>query len=112
MEKLIPGGVPTLAGGYLPWPGDTYLGRGTYLGCMYLPWPVGYLPWPGGYLPWPGGVPTLGSTCYAAGAMPLAFTQEDFLVVVFGGSSELPMWLTGCFWVTFFGRWWGLCAYT
>ena len=32
--------------------------------------------------------------------------------MVIGGSSELPMWLTGCFLVTFFGRWWGLCAYT
>ena len=28
-------------------------------------------------------------------------------LAIFGGSSELPMWLTGCFWVTFFGRWWG-----
>ena len=26
---------------------------------------------------------------------------------VIGGSSELPMWLTGCFLVTFFGRWRG-----
>ena len=31
---------------------------------------------------------------------------------VIGGSSELPMWLTDGFSVTFFGRWWGLCAYT
>ena len=50
-------GVPTLVGGYLPWPGGTYLGWGG----GYLPWPVGYLPWPegipilaGGYLPGPG----------------------------------------------------------
>ena len=35
------GGYPTLAGGgYLPWPGGTYLGQeGTYLvGGGYLPW--------------------------------------------------------------------------
>ena len=38
-------GVPTLAGGYLPWPGTTYLG-----------WRVPTLA--GGYLPWRG-VPTL-----------------------------------------------------
>ena len=25
----------------------------------------------------------------------------------FGGSSQLPMWLTDGFLVTFFGRWWG-----
>ena len=47
----------------------------------------GLLPWPGGYLSWmgvptfDGGVPILGSTCYVAGGMPLAFTQEDFLVL-------------------------------
>ena len=27
--------------------------------------------------------------------------------LIFGGSSELPMWLMGCFLVTFFGRWRG-----
>ena len=34
------------------------------------------------------------------------FTEhtKEFII---GGSSELPMWLTGCFLVTFFGRWWG-----
>ena len=32
--------------------------------------------------------------------------------LLIGGSSELPMWLTGCFLVTYFGRWWGLYAYT
>ena len=81
-------------GGYLPWPGPD---RGS------LPWPGpnkwvptltgGYLPWPSpdwGYLPWPGGTypgagtPKVGTprqgTCYTAGSMPLAFTQEDFLV--------------------------------
>ena len=49
-------------GGFLPWPGGTYLGwgiptlaRGTYLSWGYLPWVGGYLPWPVGYLPWLGG---------------------------------------------------------
>ena len=32
--------------------------------------------------------------------------------VVFGGSLELPMWLTDGFLVTFFGRWWGSCVHT
>ena len=41
---------------------------------------------PAGYPPWgvPGGYPgqgTIGSTCSTAGGMPLAFTQEDFLVL-------------------------------
>ena len=31
---------------------------------------------------------------------------------VIGGSSELPMWLMGCFLVTFFGRSWAAGAYT
>ena len=67
-------GVPTLAGGYLPRPRGTYLGRG-------------YLPWQGGtYLG--RGVPTfpgrnsIACACYMAGGMPLAFTQEDFLVFI------------------------------
>ena len=38
--------------------------------------------------------------------------DSRFGLSLFGGSSELPMWLTSCFWVTFFGRWWGLCTYT
>ena len=38
--------------------------------------------------------------------------QIVYSLIFIGGSSDLPMWLTGCFWVTFFGRWWGLCAYT
>ena len=34
-----------------------------------------------------------------------------FLIFVFiGGSSELLMWLTDGFSVTFFGRWWALCG--
>ena len=47
------------------------------------------VPWPGGGVPWPGGYPGQGDTlargggtpaCCAAVSMPLAFTQEDFLV--------------------------------
>ena len=74
-------GVPTLAGG-------TYLGWGGY-----LPWWGGYLSWPGGInlgwgdLPWLGGGThlgwgSIGSTCYVAGSMHLAFTQEDCLVLL------------------------------
>ena len=81
-------GVPMLVGvgaylgpgGYLPWLGGAYVGQGGY-----LPWTeeVPTLPGvtyvgPGGYLPWPG---SIGSTCYVAGGMPLAFTQEDCLVL-------------------------------
>ena len=56
--------VPTLARGYLPWPGGTYLG---WQG--YLPSPAGvptlargYLPWLGSNLPWwgEGQLPWLG----------------------------------------------------
>ena len=78
-------GVHTLAGGgYLHW-----LRWGTYLD-------QGYPPWPGGtYLGW--GVPHFGQGCTTlagveyppprdllqeGGGMPLAFTQEDFLVLV------------------------------
>ena len=99
-------GVPTLAGGgdtylgrgctYLGWRGGTYLGWrgwggrvptlargevpalaggvGTYLGRRGVPT---LLPWPkGGYLPTPPPV-----DCHAVVGMPLAFTQEDFLVM-------------------------------
>ena len=89
-------GVPTLAGGYLLWLGGTYLSwGGTYLGGTYLGHGgtysgQGYLPWPG--IPTPSakvGPPTPGrqsstaNTCYTADGMPLTFTQEDFLVLMF-----------------------------
>ena len=32
---------------------------------------------------------------------------EPIHAIFIGGSSELPMWLTDGFSVTFFGRWWG-----
>ena len=32
------------------------------------------------------------STHYTAGGMPLAFTQEDFLVIVYGNISLNPCW--------------------
>ena len=45
--------------------------------------------WPGGGYPnRGGGVPHLGSTWYATVGMPLAFTQEDFLVL----KSKLNYW--------------------
>ena len=66
-------GVPTLAGG------GTYLGRGgTYLG-----WGGPYLGRGGTYLGQGGthlGRRCIGSTCYVAGGMHLAFRQEDYLV--------------------------------
>ena len=61
------GRVPTLAGGYLPWPGrGTYLGQGVPTLARGVPTLVG------GY--------SIACACYEAGGMPLAFTQEDFLV--------------------------------
>ena len=57
-------------------------------GMGYPPRPgMGYPPGPGtGYPPRPGmgypPSPSIASTCYAACSMPLAFTQEDFLVEV------------------------------
>ena len=89
-------GVPTMAGRVPTLAGGTYLGRGVpTLGVHTLD--GGYLPWPGcTYLV--QGVPTLaggthlgqggtdlgqvsiGSTYYVAGGMPLALTQEDCLV--------------------------------
>ena len=35
------------------------------------------------------------------------YMVHPLIYMFIGGSSELPMWLTGCFLVTFFGRWWG-----
>ena len=61
-----PGQVPPLAdlGGYLV---GGYPARGV---------PTGGVPYRGGY----PGQDNIGSNCYTAGGMPLAFTQEDFLV--------------------------------
>ena len=71
-EGALAGGVPWL-GGY-PGRGGTLAGGGTL---------ARGVPWLGGGDTLAGGVPSLdniGSTCYTAGGMPLAFTQEDFLV--------------------------------
>ena len=112
----------------MPWAdgGDTLPGPagGGYPagGGMY---PAGGVPCRGrGYSA--GGYPARGVPCWGEGGYPVRTTEgvlstrqaicllrsrrRTFLLI--GGSSELPMWLTGCFWVTFFGRWWGLCAYT
>ena len=100
--QVQPGGVPWLGGGY---PARSSWG-GTLPGpAGGVPWPGG-VPWLGGYPDWrgtlAGGVPcpgstlargvpcrgggtqlgNIGSTCYTAGGMPLAFTQEDFLVIL------------------------------
>ena len=64
-----PGG----GGGYLPWTG----GRGGYLPWM---WGVGTPSrWMG--VPLPERQSSTANTTYAAGGMPLALTQEDFLVL-------------------------------
>ena len=91
-------GVPTLAKGCLPWIGGGATLNGgkkvpTFLARGYLPW-VGYPL--SGWMEYPlarVGTPHLSqgihlrgrqsstaSTCYVADGMPLAFTQEDFLV--------------------------------
>ena len=59
---ILAGGEPTLAGG------STYLGRG-----------VPTLPGGGGVPTFPGRN-SITFACYVVGGMPLAFTQEDFLV--------------------------------
>ena len=76
-------GVPTLdwGGGHPPW---------TWVGGTYLGWGVptldgvGYNPPPPSKLgnPLPRRQNSIASTCYSVGGMPLAFTQEDFLVAL------------------------------
>ena len=75
-------GVPL----HLGWGTPPDLGRGTPPGpgMGYPPRPgTGYHPpdlgW-GTPQPWMGYPPSIASTCFAGGGMPLAFTQEDFFV--------------------------------
>ena len=90
-SQVWPGGypIPGLAGGGTA----PDLGRGTppRPGMGYPPGPgTGYPPWAWDGVPppprhgtgYPPPPPTwdIASTCYVAGGMPLAFTQEDFLV--------------------------------
>ena len=93
-----PFGQDWMVGGYLgypPWPVLDGGGRGTP-GTPHHDW-MGYPPpWLDGVPPttmtgrstpltlWLDGVPptSIASTCYTAGGMPLAFTQEDFLVII------------------------------
>ena len=63
---------PGLDGGGVPWVPPTMTGWGT----PYHEW-IWYPPTMSGW----GTPPTIVSTGYAAGGMPLAFTQEDFLFV-------------------------------
>ena len=85
------GTLPGPAGGVPWWGGGTLAGEG---------YPGGGVPWQGvpcqggtlvgGGYPGQGGTPlggypvriNIGSTWYMAGGMPLAFTQEDFLVTI------------------------------
>ena len=76
---IVGGGYPVLGwGGVTPRPGMGYppdLGLGT------SPWTWDWVPAPPQTWDWvPPGPPSMASTWYAAGGMPLAFTQEDFLV--------------------------------
>ena len=67
------GGYPShvwMVGGGVPWPG---LDAG---GGVPSPGLDGGYPW----YPRPIRKSSIASTCYAAGGIPLAFTQEDFLV--------------------------------
>ena len=69
------GGVPIqvwMVGGYPPLPGLDGGGGGTPPGQV---WMVGRYP-----PPTPIRQSSIASTCYPTGGMPLAFTQEDFLV--------------------------------
>ena len=74
-------------GGYLPWPGGrlpTLAGGGVVP--TLARWRLPTLAEEGVTYLGRVGLPTLGqsttaSACYAAGGMPLAFTQEDFLVI-------------------------------
>ena len=72
-SQVMVGGVPRpgLDGGGGGFPGYP---RPSLDGGGYLGYPPTMSGW--GYPP----PPTIASTCYAAGGMPLAFTQEDFLV--------------------------------
>ena len=87
-------GVPTLAGGYLPW-----LGPDGGVPILAGGYPKVATPHPGQVRIHPsqvrdGGYPKVGTppgqgryptlrprTCYTAGGMPLMFTQEDFLIL-------------------------------
>ena len=87
LDPLPPGpgqdGVPPdqVWMGYPPRPGMGYLPE-TWDGVPPLRPGIGYPPRPGMGYPLPRPPPNwdIASTCYAAGGMPLAFTQEDFLV--------------------------------
>ena len=76
------GGYPRRYLGYPP--GQVWMVGGTwYEGTPHHDW-MGYAPphhhdWMG----YPPPHTSIASTCYAVGGMPLAFTQEDFLVVSF-----------------------------
>ena len=96
---------PGLDGGRYPipggwgYPGQVWIVGGTQGTPLGQVWMVGGYLIPGVGVPWPGldggggtwGNPpypptrqsSIASTCYAGGGMPLAFTQEDFLVFLF-----------------------------
>ena len=79
------GGWSATGGGQVQ--GGQPLGRGSAAGGVRSSWggqPLGGGQVQGGSQPLGGGQPrqdNIGSTCYMAGGMPLAFTQEDFLVL-------------------------------
>ena len=90
-------GAPTLAGGYLSWPGVPTLDGG------YLPWPGGtYLGW--GDLSWPG-VPTLarGMPTLDGGYLPWSNVgtpspqHNDYLILDGRYASCVSRWRTTLF---------------
>ena len=98
------GGTPVRSGGGYPIPGLVGVPPGPGMGYPLPDLGQGTPPGPGtGYLPWtwdrvPPGPgtgdrvpPSIASTCYAAGGMPLAFTQEDFLVILLFSTLQLVL---------------------
>ena len=92
-HQVQAGGVPKVGHPHQTWPGSTPSGGYPTSGPLIGPgWGVPHLGYPSPIGPgWGvpllgGGYPTSGnrwSTWYAAVSMPLAFTQEDFLVRTF-----------------------------
>ena len=73
-------------GGYLGYPPQPGLDGGGYSSQVWMVGGIQGTPWPGldgGQLGYPPPIrqSSIASTCYPAGGMPLAFTQEDFLVL-------------------------------
>ena len=73
----LDGGGPHPRSGHTPF--QVQMGGGEY--SLRSGWGVPPCPGLDGVHPPPSGQISIASTCYAAGGVPLAFTQEDFLVI-------------------------------